>query len=177
MSADDKELVAIAKTLRTRGLRGELVSEVLTDFPERFNGLQNVTAILPDGSRRELEIKNSWFQKNRVILQFVGYASIEKAQTLLDAEICVSEEDAVDLTEDEFFEWELIGCTVETSEGEKIGKVLELMRTDAGEILVVQPNDESAKDFLIPFVGAICIEVDTENKIIRVELPEGILEW
>ncbi|MEQ1765557.1 MAG: 16S rRNA processing protein RimM, partial [Pyrinomonadaceae bacterium] len=55
------ELVAIARIARPRGVRGELVAVVLTDFPERFGGLEDATAVLPNGDRRELKIENAWF--------------------------------------------------------------------------------------------------------------------
>jgi len=44
-------LIAVAKTVRTRGLRGELVADLLTDFPERFDGLEQVIAVGPNGER------------------------------------------------------------------------------------------------------------------------------
>ena len=42
-----EELVAIAKIVKTRGLRGETVAELLTDFPERFENLEQVTGVAP----------------------------------------------------------------------------------------------------------------------------------
>ena len=39
-SSDDAEsLVVVARAVKTRGLKGELVAELLTDFPERFEDL------------------------------------------------------------------------------------------------------------------------------------------
>src|SRR5689334_19625799 len=108
------DLVAIAKLARTRGLRGELVADILTDFPERFEDLEKVVAVLPDGERRDLKIEDFWFQKNRVVLKFENFDSIEAAQTLINSEICVPESQAVELEEDEFFDWQLAGCAVET---------------------------------------------------------------
>jgi 16S rRNA processing protein RimM len=169
-----EELVAIARLARTRGLRGELVADVLTDFPERFDDLKNVTAILPDGKRQQLKIENFWFQKNRVILKFESFNSIELAETLINAEICVPESEAVELEEDEFYDWQLEGCKVETLEGEPIGTVKEVMRTGGTENLVVTGE---TKDYLIPFAETICTEVDVEQKLIRVDLPEGLLEF
>jgi 16S rRNA processing protein RimM len=169
-----EELVAIARLARTRGLRGELVADVLTDFPERFDDLKNVTAILPDGERQQLKIENFWFQKNRVILKFESFNSIELAETLVNAEICVPESEAVELEEDEFYDWQLEGCKVETLEGEPIGIVKEVMRTGGTENLVVTGE---TKDYLIPFAETICTEVDVEQKLIRVDLPEGLLEF
>lgn len=170
----NEELVAIAKISKTRGLRGELVADVLTDFPERFAETQIVTALLPNNERLELKLQRSWFQKGRVILKFDGFDSIEKAETLRGAEICIPESEAVNLDEDEFFDWELKTCEVETVDGEKIGRVKEIMRTGGTEILVVQGE---TKEYLIPFAETICTEVDIENKLIRIDPPEGLLEF
>jgi 16S rRNA processing protein RimM len=173
----NEELVAIAKLTRTRGLRGELVADVLTDFPERFEETENVLAIKPNGERAELKLEKHWFQKDRVVLKFVGVDSIEAAEEFVNSEICVPESEAVELEEDEFFDWELVGCAVETIEGEQIGTVREVMRTGGTEILVVDSSADAGKDFLIPFANDICVETDVENKLIRVDLPEGLLEF
>ena len=170
----NSELVAIAKIVRTRGIRGEVVANVLTDFPDRFGNLETVVAVLPDGGRRELKIEDFRFQKDRILLTFENVTSIEAAEELRDAEICVPESEAVELEDDEYFDWQLEECEVETVEGERIGKVREVMRTGGTEILVVEGAE---KDFLIPFAAAICTEVDVENKLIKVDAPEGMLEF
>lgn len=171
-----EELIAIAKTVKTRGLRGELVADLLTDFPERFAETKTVTAVFSSAAREELTLEKFWFQKNRVILKFENFDSIEAAERLINCEICIPESEAVALEADEFFDWELIDCEVETIHGEKIGVVREVMRTGGTEILVVDSAKEE-KDYLIPFAGAICTQVDVENKLIRVDLPEGLLEF
>ena len=168
------ELVAIARIAKPRALRGELVADVLTDFPERFDGLETVIGVLPAGERLDLKIEDSWFQKDRIVLKFEGYDSIESAETLRNAEICVAESEAVELGEDEFFDWELIDCRVETVNWEKIGKVREVMRTGGTEVLIVA-NEE--KEFLIPFPETICVEVDVERKLIVIDPPEGLLDF
>ncbi len=48
------------------------------------------------------------------------------------------------------------------------------MRTGATEILVVAGVH---KEYLIPFAEAICIEVDVENKLIKIDAPEGLLDF
>lgn len=169
-----EDLVAIAKIVKTRGLKGEVVCDLLTDFPERFDDLETVTAVMPDASRRQLTIENHWFQNGRVILKFAGYGSIELGETLRNAEVCIPESEAVELETDEYFDWELAGCRIETLDGDEIGTVREIMRNGGTEILVV---DGSEKEYLIPFANAICVEVDIENKIIRIDPPEGLLEF
>lgn len=169
-----KELVAIARIVKPRGIKGELAAEILTDFPERFDDLESVTAVMPDASRRKLTIEDHWFQSGRIVLKFEGIDSIELGETLRGAEICIDEADAVELDESEYFDWQLAECMVETVDGNSLGKVTEVMRTGGTEILVVKGE---AKEYLIPFAESICVDVDIEKRLIKVDPPEGLLEF
>jgi 16S rRNA processing protein RimM len=169
-----EDLIAIARIAKTRGLRGETVADVLTDFPGRFENLETVCAVKPNGERDELKIEDFRFQKGRIILKFAGVDSIEAAEVFRGAEICIPESEAVELEVDEYFDWELEDCAVETVEGEQIGRVKEVMRTGGTEILIVAGAD---KEYLIPFAKEICTEVDVENKLIRIDVPEGLLDF
>jgi 16S rRNA processing protein RimM len=170
---DPEALVAIARIVRPRGLKGELFAEVLTDFPDRFEGLTEVIIVPPKDNRTQLKIDDFRFQNERLVLKFAGIDSVEAAESLRDAEICIPESEAVSLEEDEFFDWQLEGCRVETVDGEFLGTVRELMRTGGTELLVV----EGERELLIPFADAICPEVDIEKKLILVDPPEGLLEF
>ncbi len=168
-----EDLVAVAKIVKPRGLRGEVVADVLTDFPERFEKLETLFAV-NEGQRSELKIEEFWFQKDRIVFKFENIDSIEAAEALRDHELCIPESSAVELDEDEFFDWQLEGCQVETIDGTRIGQVRELMRTGGTELLVVE--DEN-REYLIPFAESICIEIDIDNKQIRIDPPEGLLEF
>lgn len=169
-----EELVSIANIVRTRGLKGEVVADLLTDFPERFDSLVDVIGVRESGERLELKIEKFWFQSGRVILKFAGFDTIERGETLRNVEICVPESDAVELDDGEYFDWELAGCNVVTIDGTEIGEVRELMRTGGTELLVVTGE---SKEYLIPFAEAICVEVDVENRLIKIDPPEGLLEF
>jgi len=171
-AADD--LIVVARVARTRGLRGEVVADLYTDFPERFEDLANVIAIAPDGSRRSLQIEEHWFQGKRIIFKFAGYDSIDEARNLAGSQLAIPESERIELPEDTFYEWELAGCRVEGLDGKLIGQVREVMRTGGVEILVVAGDE--GRDFLIPMAHDICVEIDVEQKIVRIDPPEGLLE-
>ena len=170
------ELVAVAKAVRTRGLRGEIVADLLTDFPERFEGLEELIAVAPDGKRLPLALEDHWLQGQRVILKFAGYDSIEASTALVGYEFAVPEQERVELDEDEFYDWELIGCRVETTAGEKLGVVREVLKTGAVSVLLIE-KEATGREHLIPLAETICVEIDIENKLIRVDPPEGLLEF
>lgn len=169
----NEEFVAIAVVAKPRGLRGEVVANVLTDFPERFDNLKKVFVLSESADALELELEKFFFQKNRIVLKFKNIDSIEDAETIRNAEICIPESEAVELEEDEYFDWDLQDCEVMTLEGEKIGFVKEIFRAGENVNLVVRAGE---KDHMIPFVKAICPEVDVEGKLIKVDLPEGLLD-
>ncbi|MDQ3817466.1 MAG: ribosome maturation factor RimM [Acidobacteriota bacterium] len=174
--AGEDDLIAVARAVKTRGIRGELVAELLTDFPERFEGLENLIAVAHDGQRTQLKIEDHWFHGGRVVLKFAGYDSIEAASALVGSEFAVPESERVELEEDEFYEWQLAGCRVETVGGEPLGVVREVMRTGGVGMLVVE-NEARRREHLIPLAESICVEIDVESKMIRVDPPEGLLEF
>jgi ribosomal 30S subunit maturation factor RimM len=49
------------------------------------------------------------------------------------------------------------------------------MRTGGVEMLVV--DNGQGRDYLIPMAEDICVEIDIEEKLIRVDVPEGLLEF
>jgi 16S rRNA processing protein RimM len=168
------ELVAIAKTVRTRGLRGELVAELLTDFPERFEGLEHVIGVAPNGERLPLELENHWFQDNRLVVKFAGYDSVDEAKPLVGYELAVPEDERVELEEGEYYDWELQGCRVETVDGTAVGEVKEILRTGGVELLVIK--GQTGREILVPLAEEICVDIDIKNRRVVIDPPEGLLE-
>ncbi|HEX5708035.1 MAG TPA: ribosome maturation factor RimM [Pyrinomonadaceae bacterium] len=169
------ELVAVARIVKTRGIRGEVAADLLTDFPERFEWLEELIAVRPTGARERLAVESHWLHGTRVVLKFENYDSPESAQSLVGCELAVPESEAVELEEGEFYEWQLVGCRVETVEGRALGEVKELLRT-GGEAPVLIIDDGRGREHLVPLAESICVEIDTARKVIRVDAPEGLLE-
>lgn len=168
------DLIIVARAVRTRGLRGELLAEVLTDFPERFEQVKELTGVSPNGERRQFELESHWFQNDRMVLKFVAYDSIESAKELVGYEFGLPEAERVELAKGEFYDWELEGCLVESTLGRAIGKVREVMRTGGVELLVID-NDERSEVF-VPMVASIVVDVDVSQKKILIDPPEGLLD-
>jgi 16S rRNA processing protein RimM len=172
--ADDNDLVAVARIAKTRGIRGEVAADLLTDFPERFAGLQLLTAVTPTGERRCLTIEEQWFHGDRIVFKFAGYDSIEEAKPLVGTVLSVPASERVQAPADHYFESELAECRVETVDGEEIGKVREVMRTGGVELLVI--DGKAGREMLIPMAADICVEINVTDKVIKVDPPEGLLE-
>lgn len=170
---DSEALVAVAHVVRVRGLRGEVVADLLTDFPERFDGLKHLIALMPGGRRETLKLEDHWIQAARIILKFEGFDTVDAAKVLVGSELTVPESERVILDLDQYYDWELTGCRVEDVNGAVIGMVKEVLHTGANDVLVV---DGAEREHLIPLADEICIEIDIARKLIRVDAPDGLLE-
>lgn len=168
------EDVVIARIVKARGIRGEVACDVETDFPERFGQLERVTVWMPNDSRLSLAVEAHWFHKGRVILKFAGYDTMTAAEQLVGGRLVISEADALELEEDEFYQYDLIGATVVTRDGHMIGRVVRLLETGSAVLLVVEGDDQ--REVLIPFVDEICTEVDVDARRIIINPPDGLLE-
>jgi 16S rRNA processing protein RimM len=167
------ELVIIARAVKPRGLKGEIVAELLTDFPERFEDVDELVLVSPRGERSTKRLEDYWFQNDRVVLKLLGYDDVETAKELVGVEFAVPESERVSLPADHYYDWELEGCTVKVGD-DSIGQVNSVLKTGGAEILVVTGN--SGKELLIPLVDSIVVEVDLARKTIVVDPLEGLLD-
>lgn len=167
------DLIVIARAVRTHGLKGEIVAELLTDFPERFEDVDELIMVSPSGEPNAVQLEDFWFQKDRVVLKLAGYDDVDRAKTVVGYDFAVPELDRVPLEEDEFYDWELEGCTVKVGD-KNIGEVRSVMRTGGAEILVI--SDEAGKEKLVPLAESIVVKIDPKAKTILVDPPEGLLD-
>ena len=167
------DLIVIGRAVRTHGLKGEIVAELLTDFPERFEDVDELVLVAPSGEQKPGQLEDFWFQKDRVVLKLAGYDDVDQAKSLVGYEFAVPDSERVALEDDEFYDWELEGCTVKAGDT-SIGQVRSVLKTGGTEILVV--SDDSGKEQLVPLAAEIVVKIDTAAKVILIDPPEGLLE-
>jgi 16S rRNA processing protein RimM len=167
--------VVIARLVKAFGIRGEVAADVLTDFPERFAEVADVTLRRGEAERRAV-VERHRFHKGRVLLKFVGIDTMTDAEPLAGYDVVVPESEVHELPEGEdmFYDFDLVGCDVVTVGGEAVGAVESVMRTAGHDLLTVRKPD--GREALVPFVDEICVEVDVEAKRIVVDPPEGLLD-
>jgi len=73
---DQDDLIVVAHIAKTRGLRGEVVADLMTDFPDRFEHLESLIGIGPDQAQRSLQIEEQWFHGNRLVLSSEFFPSV-----------------------------------------------------------------------------------------------------
>ena len=155
----DPKWVLVAQLVRPHGRRGELVAEILTDFPERFHDRTRLVLIPPErvATRpREIELENFWFLRSRIVLKFRGVDSINEAETLRGFAVAIPFAERAPLEAGSVYLSDLIGCQVVDLNrgGADVGLVVDVDRESSNvELLLVRPAERNAgREVLIPFV-------------------------
>lgn len=176
--------VLVAKLIRPQGRNGEIVAEILTDFPERFRERPQLFLIPPPRigtAARQVVVENFWFLRSRLILKIQGIDSINGAEALRGYEVAIPASDRAPLEEGSFYISDLVGCRVFdlNRAGTEIGEVSDVdRRSSSTELLVVRgPTIQGPEsEVLIPFVRDYLVRIDTAERRIEMRLPEGLLD-
>ena len=184
--------IVLAHLLRPQGRKGEVLAELFTDFPERFEDQKRVFLALPgfageEAEARPAEVVAFWLpvgkNEGRVVLQFAGIDTISDAESIAGQDVLVPREERLPLEDESVYISELIGCTVYDG-SLRVGVVEDVQFAmsadgarrldDAAPLLAVRSSE--GDEILIPFAKAFLVAVDTEARRIDMTLPEGLIE-
>jgi 16S rRNA processing protein RimM len=166
-------LIAIARIARTRGIRGEVLADLYTDFPDRFHLLREVWLESDDGHRQLMALEDSWEYKGRIVVKFAGIDDIGLAEAFVGFWIKIPADQAMPLPEGTYYDHDLVGCFVQDTRGNRIGIVSEVLHLGGNSCLVVK---NPGQEILIPAVESICVRISTREKQILVDPPEGLMD-
>jgi 16S rRNA processing protein RimM len=192
MTQSTSAWIVLAHLLRPQGRKGELLAELLTDFPERFDDQKRVFLAARgfaggQAEARPAEVVEFWLpvgkNKGRVVLQFAGVDTISAAETIAGLDVLIPHEERLPLEDESVYISELIGCTL--YDGPKLVGVVQDVQfamtpdggrrlNDAAPLLAVTSPD--GNEILVPFAKAFLVRLDTEAKRIEMALPEGLIE-
>ncbi len=166
-------LLTVARIGRAHGVLGEATIEVRTDMPEERFYVGSVLATEPT-SFGPLTVSSVRVHNGIILLGFEGINdrnAIEKLRdVLLRAEVDIEEE--LD-DEDDYHVQQLIGCAVETEDGQAVGPVKDVVNLPGQDVLAV---DYHGREILIPFVYEIVPTVDIKSRKIIIAPPAGLLD-
>lgn len=155
----------------THGIRGEVKVFPTTDDAARFKKLKKVL-LDTGGEQLELEIQSVKFFKQFVIVKFKGIDNINDIERYKGKSLYVQREDAVPLEKDEYYIGDLIGMEVYTEDG-IFGVLKDVMETGANEVYVIE--SEEYGEVLVPAIRQCILDVDVEEKKMKIHLMEGLI--
>ena len=166
-------MAVVGVVARPHGIRGQVVVNSETDFPEeRFRTGATLFA-MRDGRIEPFSVTTSRVQQGRPVIGLEGVEDMDGARSLAGLEFRVPVDTLVSLPEGSYYHHDLIGCGVVMPDGTPIGTVTAVEGAAGNPRLVVQGD---RGEMLIPLATDICPTIDTVAKRIVVIPPDGLLE-
>ena len=117
-------------------------------------------------------VERSREHRDRFLVKFEGIDSRPEAEAAKGT-LFVPADRARELEDGEYWERDVVGCTVVTSEGASLGTVTDVIPGPAQDLLEI---DTERGPKLVPFVSEFVSDVDTGARKIVLDPPEGLLE-
>lgn len=163
--------LAVGRVRKPHGLHGELLAEILTDFPERVAaGVELGVGQPPD---RFLTVARIRTHKGAWLLTLQGIDTREAAEALRDAWLTLRGQSRDELPAGYFYEHELTGLTCVDPDGRTLGAVTGLADIGGGALLVVQ---SARGEVLVPFRPALVVRVELEAGRLVLDPPRGLFD-
>lgn len=172
--SENEQLYVIGEIMNTHGIKGEVKVKQITDFIERFDPGETVYMKDSSGEVVPLTIVSSRQHKNAILVKFEQFETIEEAEALKGLTLYIKDGQLTELEPNEYYYHEIIGCTVKTTEGETVGVIESILAPGANDVFVVK--DDTDQEYLIPHIADVVKHVDVENKIVTIEVMEGLLD-
>jgi 16S rRNA processing protein RimM len=186
--------VLVARIIRPRGNKGEVLAELFTDFPARLSSRLEIFLRQNQGEPRAIGLQNFWADRNHPghgIFHFEGCSSIDAAEKLRGYDVLIPVADRVKLPSGKYFVSDLIGCSVfENPLAEPklsspacaieeapclVGTVRDVFFPGEGTAGTPLLEVETAVgELLVPLAEDICRRIDVAARRIDVTLPEGL---
>lgn len=159
--------LAAGRLRRSHGLGGEMLMDILTDFPER---LQAGRTVYVGESHEPIEIAGVRGHNREMIIHLVGVSTPEETAPYRNAILYVKVSDLPKLPEGEYYHHQLLGLAVVDEKANPLGTLFDILTTGANDVYVVKTAE--GKEVLLPAVDDVILEVDLERRVMRVRPPE-----
>ncbi len=160
--------------IKTHGLHGEVSVLLDVDAPDSYQNLESMFVAQPGSeSLVPFFVEHIAVRKNKAIVKFEEIDTIEQAETLPKARLFLPLESLPPLADDQYYYHEIIGFAVEDAQQGAMGTVQDVYEAPGQNMIVVQYQE---KEVLIPMNDDIVQRVDKQQSVVRVNLPDGLLD-
>ncbi|MBN2083829.1 MAG: 16S rRNA processing protein RimM [Anaerolineales bacterium] len=161
--------MAVARVRRPFGVKGELLLEVLSDFPGRLTRNEQLYA---GDEQHPLVVENVRRHGTDMLLQLQAVRDRDAAEKLRGMVLSIRVDDLPPLPAGVYYLHQIEGLEVVTEQGERLGRVKEILKTGANDVYVVQGGE---REILLPAIPQVIREVRLEEGKIIIRMMEGLV--
>lgn len=167
-------LVTVGRIGRAHGIKGEVGIDVRTDEPDR-RFADGAVVVTDARVSRTLTVESSRWHSGRLLVKFAEVPDRTAAEQLRNL-VVQAEIDEHERPEDpdEFYDRDLIGLSVRTTDGAEVGEVTDVVHLPAQDLLEIRRT--AGNTVLVPLVEELVPEIDLAKQYVVVADRPGLLD-
>ena len=159
------DLVAIGQIVKSFGVKGDVRVKSLSDVPGRFEGLHAVTIETPSGKTIETVVSHVRKDLDSYVIGLEALSTPEEAALFRGSLLKIPEDQVPALPDGQYYEFQLIGMTVNDEQGQPLGTLEDIMETGSHPVFVVRG---SSREWLVPGRHAVIVSMDVSQRTMMV---------
>lgn len=165
----EPDYLAVGFLRRPHGVRGEIIMDLHTDFPERLKAGRK---LFIGGGHKPMTLTGCRVHGQGRLIALQGVDTPESAGRFRNQWVFVKTKDAPVLPDGQYYQYQLIGLNVVDEEDRSLGKLTEIIETGANDVYVV--TKESGGEILLPAIPSVILDLQPDSGFMRVHLLEGL---
>lgn len=167
-------LVTVGRIGRAHGIKGEVGIEVRTDEPDR-RFCDGATLVTEAKVSRTLTVASSRWHSGKLLVKFADVPDRTAAEQLRNLFVqCEIDEHERPQDPDEYYDRDLIGLTVRTTDGEEAGEVRDVVHLPSQDLLEIRRP--AGNVVLVPLVEELVPELNLDKRYVVVADRPGLLD-
>lgn len=168
--APAEDLVVLGKIVSVHGVKGDVK---VYSFTEPLTNVLNYPhwTLKRDGEVKQVEVAGGRLQGKVLVAKLKGLDDREVARTFAGFDICVPRSQLPELSDGDYYLYQLEGLKVIDQAGQLLGKVDHLFETGANDVMVVKPCTDSldGRERLLPYTEQCVLSIDLAAGEMRVD--------
>jgi len=170
-AADD--LVVLGRIAGPHGIRGELKVHSFSGDMATFQQVGMLLLRSPGGALESFPVSGVRANGKKILIALKGFDSINQVEHLVGRDVCVRRDQLPAPEEGEYYWHDLLGLSVVTTSGEPLGVLKDIFATGSNDVYVVR---HGRREYMIPALADIVVQIDLEQRVMTVCPYEGLLD-
>jgi 16S rRNA processing protein RimM len=162
----------LGKITRRHGLHGNVFLKLDTDQPEMYTKLDSVFVDINGMLVPVFIAKQSWSKGEPLIISFKNSTEALVDQSL-GKDVYLPLSTLPVLTGNKFYYHEVVGFEIREEDGKSCGNIVSINDQTGQHYFVL---DLAGKQIVIPIIRDWILELNREEKILKMSLPEGLMD-
>jgi 16S rRNA processing protein RimM len=175
MDVSPENLIVVGYISGTHGIKGQVKLHSYSGNLASLQATQQVCLRSKSGVSFQVRLKRASDHSGKILLSLDGYDSITQAEDLIGCELLLQRDQLPAPDEDEYYWHDLLGLSVITNAGIKLGVVADILETGANDVYLVK-DAENRREYLIPAIANVINSINLQSGTMFVTPLEGLLD-